>query len=121
MPSSWWISSLVIANDFLLSLFLLDLLLLCFLFLGGLLEDAAGAAELEPGTVKLEDGAAITGEGRSGDRTVYWLVREEICILNCAKLCLFSDCYKRDIVRGRAVEETRRADTKTAEGRSWAD
>lgn len=61
MPSSWLMSSLVMANDFLLSLFLLDLLLLCFLFLGGLAEDGAGAAELEPGTAKFEVGAAIVG------------------------------------------------------------
>lgn len=59
MPSSWFMPSLVMANDFLLSLFLLDLLLLCFLFFGGLVDEETGAAELEPGTVKFEVGAAI--------------------------------------------------------------
>lgn len=69
------------ANDFLLSLFLFDLLLLCFLFLGGLLEDAIGATGLEPGMLKLEVGAAMVMgaaaaaaapgglERRSGQRT----------------------------------------------------
>lgn len=48
------------AKDFLLSLFLLDLLLLCFLFFGAVLEEGTGAAlELEPGTVKFEVGAAM--------------------------------------------------------------
>lgn len=58
----------MIANDFLLSLFLLDLLLRCFLFFGPLLEDATGAAaaELEPGTLKsLVVGAAIV-DNRDG-------------------------------------------------------
>lgn len=54
MPSSWFISSLVIAKDFLLSLFFFLPARWPFLFLGALVEGPAGAAEeamlkLEPG------------------------------------------------------------------------
>lgn len=54
IPSSWFISSFVIAKDFLLSLFFFLPARCPFLFFGALLEGPAGAAE--EGALKLDNG-----------------------------------------------------------------
>lgn len=75
MASSWSMSSVLIANDFLLFFFFLEPRL--FLFLGAMLAGAAGALELEPATVKMGFGAAIVDSPAAdarqvADKSVCW-------------------------------------------------
>lgn len=62
MPSSWFISSFAIANDFLLSLFFFLPARCPFLFFGALLEGPAGAAEEAPLKLDPGFGAAIVSD-----------------------------------------------------------
>lgn len=68
MASSWSISSVLRANDFLLFFFFLEPRF--FFFLGAMLAGAAGAPELEPATVKMGFGAAIVEQPAAGARQI---------------------------------------------------